>query len=67
MIKIHKNFIGGNICVKSIDGDVITLENELRDSTEWFYWAFCVENAEGRELTFNMQKNILRTCGQPRP
>lgn len=63
MIKIHKNFVGGNIRVKSIDGDVITLENELRDSTEWFYWAFCVENAEGRELTFNMQKNRLGYFG----
>ena len=34
MIKIHKDFLGGNIRVKSIDGDVITLENELRDSNE---------------------------------
>ena len=63
MIKIHSDFIGGNICVKSIHGDVITLENELRDSTEWFYWAFCVENAEGHELTFNMQKNRLGYFG----
>jgi len=63
MIKIHSDFIGGNICVKSIHGDVITLENELRDSTEWFYWAFCVENAEGHELTFNMQKSRLGYFG----
>lgn len=63
MIKIHKNFVGGNICVKSIDGDVITLENELRDSEEWFYWAFCIEGAEGRELTFRMQNHRLGYYG----
>lgn len=63
MIKIHREFIGGNIRVISIDGDVITLENELRDSSEWFYWAFCIEGAEGRELTFNMQKNRLGYWG----
>ena len=64
MIKIHKNFTGGNISVKSIDGNVITLENELRDTTiDWFYFAFCVEGAEGRELTFNMQRNRLGYFG----
>ena len=64
MIKIHNDFVGGNICVKSIDGDVITLENELRDTTiDWFYFAFCVEGAEGRTLTFNMQKNRLGYFG----
>lgn len=49
--------------MRSIDGDVITLDNEFRDSQEWFYWAFCVENAAGRELTFNMQKNRLGYWG----
>ena len=64
MIKIHKNFTGGNISVKSIDGNIITLENELRDTAiDWFYFAFCVEGAEGRELTFNMQRNRLGYFG----
>ena len=64
MLNIHKNFIGGNVYVKSIDGDVITLENELRDTTvDWFYFAFCVEGAEGRELTFKLQPNRLGYLG----
>ena len=63
MIKIHRDFIGGNIRVKSIDSDEITLENELRDSNEWFYWAFCIEGAEGRELTFRMQNHRLGYYG----
>ena len=63
MLNIHANFIGGNIDVKSVGGDVITLENQLRDSPEWFYWAFCVEGACGRELTFQMQKHRLGYWG----
>lgn len=63
-MRIHKNFAGGNIVVKSIEGDTVYLENELRDTTEdWFYWAFCVEGAEGKTLTFKMQKNRLGYFG----
>ena len=62
-MRIHKDFTGGNIRVRSIDGNVIALENELRDSDEWFYWAFCVEDAQGCELTFNMQETRLGYYG----
>ena len=62
-MKIHNDFTGGNILVKSIDRNVITLENELRDTLDWFYWAFCIEGAEGQELTFNMQSTRLGYWG----
>ena len=63
-MKIHQNFIGGNICVKEIAGDTVVLENELRDTMQdWFYWAFCAEGAEGREITFEMQKHRLGYWG----
>lgn len=63
-MKIHQNFIGGNISVKEIAGDTVMLENELRDTTQdWFYWAFCTEGAEGREITFEMQNNRLGYWG----
>lgn len=55
-MEIHGNFTGGNITVEQIDGDKVYLQNQLRDSTEWFYWAFCVEGAQGRELTFYLPK-----------
>ena len=56
-MNIHADFIGGNIRVLSIDGDVVHVQNEIRDTTEdWFYWAFCVEGAEGRTLTFQFDK-----------
>lgn len=61
---IHQNFTGGNISVKEIDGDTVILENELRDTTgDWFYWAFCVEGAENRTLTFRFQPSRLGYFG----
>ena len=63
-MRIHENFIGGNIKVKSIKGEVVELENQLRDTTtEWFYWAFCVEDAGGKSLTFHMQPDRLGYFG----
>ena len=54
MIKIHKDFVGGNIRVVSEKENEIFLENELRDTVgDWFYWAFCVKGANGKTLTFD--------------
>ena len=56
-MRIHGDFVGGNIRVTRISGDEVVLENELRDTVSgktWFYWAFCVEGAEGRTLTFRL-------------
>ena len=64
MINIHGNFIGGNICVKEILEDTVLLENEIRDTQgDWFYWAFCVEGAQGRTLTFKMQQTRIGYWG----
>ncbi len=50
---IHKDFTGGNIKVLEQNGNVIKLDNELRDTPrDWFYWAFCVEGAEGETVKF---------------
>ena len=63
-MKIHKDFLGGNIKVISQSKTEVFLENELRDTMEnWFYWAFCVEGAEGKSITFNMQENRLGYFG----
>ena len=63
-MRIHPNFIGGNISVKEINGNTVVLENQLRDTPEdWFYWAFCVEDAENQTLTFKFQKNRLGYFG----
>ncbi len=63
-MKIHQNFTGGNIRVKEISGDTVILENELRDTEgDWFYWAFCVEGAEDREITFKFENKRLGYWG----
>ena len=61
---IHQNFIGGNISVKEIVGNTVVLENQLRDTSEnWFYWAFCIEGAQNQTLTFEFQVNRLGYFG----
>lgn len=55
-MKIHGDFIGGNITIVKQSENEVYLENQLRDSEkDWFYWAFCVEGANGKEITFHMQ------------
>ena len=64
MIKIHNDFIGGNIRVKELSDTTVVLENELRDTEgTWFYWAFCVEGAQGRSLTFKLEPDRLGYWG----
>ena len=50
--------------VTAVEGNTVTLENQIRDTVgDWFYWAFCVEGAEGQTLTFQMQPNRLGYFG----
>ena len=50
---IHTDFWGGNIVVERVEGDTVYLERDLRDTEgDWFYWAFCIEGAAGRTLSF---------------
>ena len=54
-MKIDKNFVGGNIEVLDVQGDTVSLANELRDTRldrDWFYWAFRVKGAQGKTVTF---------------
>ena len=63
-IQIHQNFPGGNIRVVEINGQEISLNNELRDTAgEWFYWAFCIEGAAGQTLTFRFPRTRLGYAG----
>ena len=63
-MKIHENFMGGNIRVMKKEGDTIELDNNLRDTIhDWFYWAFCVEGAAGRTLTFQFRDTRLGYFG----
>jgi hypothetical protein len=46
-------FPGGNILLERVEGDTVTLKQDLRDTAgHWFYWYFRVRGAAGRTLTF---------------
>lgn len=63
-MKIHGNFVGGNIRVLKQEGNVIYVDNNLRDTTcDWFYWAFCVEGAAGKTLAFQFRDTRLGYWG----
>lgn len=54
---IHNKFVGGNIILNYQENDHIYLNRELRDMDGYHhYWAFCVEGAQGRELTFHVSR-----------
>jgi len=64
MMKIHSDFIGGNITVIKQNEKDVYLENQIRDSEkDWFYWVFCIEGANGNEITFHMQPTRLGYWG----
>jgi len=64
-IQVDADYPGGNIVVDKIDGDTVTLHQELRDTGRWwFYWNFRVSGAAGRTLTFRFSnKNAFGTMG----
>jgi hypothetical protein len=52
-LTVDADFPGGNIVVEGMDGDCIRLHQDIRDTTEWwFYWQFRVRGAAGRSLAF---------------
>ncbi|MGI6773224.1 MAG: hypothetical protein ACOX5C_06860 [Acutalibacteraceae bacterium] len=63
-MNISTDFPGGNIKVLTISGDYVRVECDLRDTEgDWFYWAFCVEGAGGRTLTFDFGKDRIGYFG----
>jgi hypothetical protein len=52
-IAVDADVPGGNIVLEKIDGDTVTVHQDLRDTEGWwFYWRFRVRGAQGRTLTF---------------
>ncbi len=53
-MEITKAFPGGNIRIIKEEKGIYFLDNELRDSTEdWFYWAFAVDGKKGEKAKFS--------------
>jgi hypothetical protein len=65
-ITIDADYPGGNIIVERIDGDTVSLKQDLRDNGRWwFYWNFRVNDvAAGQTLTFRFtNRNVFGTRG----
>lgn len=58
-MKITTAFAGGNAEILTIEGDVVYLRPELRDTPhDWFFWCFAVEEADGRTVTFQFDNAV---------
>ena len=64
-LKIDADFPGGNIVVDKVEGDTVSLHQDLRDTQgDWFYWQFRVRGAQGRTITFQFTKtNVIGVLG----
>ncbi len=64
-MKIDSNFPSGNIIVDKIDGNDVSLRQDLRDTEgDWFYWCFRIRDAGGRRIRFHLTgKNLLTDRG----
>lgn len=52
-ISISSDFAGGNIHVVSVDGSLVKVEQELRDSSGWwFYWNFRAKARQAQKIAF---------------
>jgi len=64
-VQVDAELPGGNIVVDKIDGDAVSLHQDLRDTAgDWFYWEFRVRGAQGRTLSFTFTKgNVIGVLG----
>ncbi|MBV8880983.1 MAG: hypothetical protein JO332_13520 [Planctomycetaceae bacterium] len=64
-LRVDADFPGGNIVVDKIDGDAVSVHQDLRDTAgDWFYWQFRVRGAQGRTLTVTFTKgNVIGVLG----
>ena len=57
-VAIDADYPGGNVIVEKIEGDVVQMRPDLRDTNGWwFYFNFRVRGAAGRTLTFRFSGN----------
>ena len=51
-IAVDGKIPAGNVIVEGIEGTTVRLRQDMRDSNNWFYWAFRVSGAEGKTVKF---------------
>lgn len=64
-VDIDAGYPGGNVVLERIDGNVVYLHQDIRDTEGWwFYWNFRVRGAARRMLTFRFtNKNVIGIRG----
>ncbi len=64
-VVVDCDFPGGNIIVDGIEGDTISVRQDLRDTEgHWFYWCFRVLGAAGRKRIVRFtDKNVIGVYG----
>ncbi len=63
-MNIHSNFECGNIIVTKQVDNTVYLKHDMRDSQgDWFYWAFCAEECQGKTVTFSFDSDIIGYYG----
>ncbi len=64
-MRIHADFECGNIRFLKEEGNEIFLQNEMRGTKResYYYWAFCVEGAVGKKLTFRLDHEWVGPYG----
>ena len=61
---IYSDFNGANVKVCKVDGNVIHLNSDMRDSSgDWFYWAFAAEGNAGERVSFKFPSNRIGYFG----
>lgn len=63
---IYSDFPSGNIIIDKKMNDTVWIRPDLRDTkTNWFYWCFAINKAEGRTITIMLTKPNLLTVKGP--
>jgi hypothetical protein len=64
-MRIDADFPGGNVLVEKVEGDLVYLRPDPRDTEgPWFYWYFRVRGGAGRDVTFHFtQANCVGARG----
>ena len=68
-ITVDGKLPAGNVIVDGVEGDTVYVRQDLSttDKNGWFYWAFRVQGAAGRTLTFDFKKGYHTSVGPRGP
>ena len=66
-VSIRADFPGGNVLVRSIEGDIVHLEPDLRGGRDWFYWSFEICTDRAQQLSFMFPEQQMKFVSMQGP